>query len=259
MAHIFNEHASLKLVKHADFFSSSKGQIAGHSIVSGSGYTTALGTVSNTTVWTGNSLYTYLAAATFLTLSSSSANDTAAGTGARTVFVQGLDGNYNVVTETMSLNGTSAVATANQYLRVFKIFVLTAGTTTSNEGTLYLGSGTITAGVPANKYAVALIGENNSFAAMYTVPAGFTAYVTNAVASMGKGKDAQFSTWVRPFGMVMRKNRNGYLYQSSLVQVVDLPQVLPEKTDVEIRGISSAPATDMSFNFDIVLVDNNYL
>lgn len=248
----------MTFIRSADLLSIARGLIAGHSFYSDAGYTNNLGTASNTTVWAGNSLYTYLSAATFLTLSSSSANDTAAGTGARTVFVQGLDANYNLITETMSLAGLSAVATANAYLRVFRIFVLTSGSTGSNEGVLYLGSGLITAGVPANKYAIALIGDNMSFAAIYTVPAGYTAYVINAVTSVGKGKDCEYSTWVKPFGMSMRKTRNGYLYESSIVQLANFPTVIPEKTDVEIRGKSSAPNTDMAFNFDVILVQNGY-
>lgn len=259
MTRTYNENARQVLSKVADFFSVARGQIAGHSFFYGAGYTSSLGTVNNTTVWTGNSLYTYLAAAATLTLSSSSALDTAAGTGARTVLVRGLDGSYNQISEVMTLNGQTPVSTVNQYLRVFNIAVISAGSGGANAGVIYLGDGAVVAGVPTGKYAIANIGDNNSFAAIYTVPAGYTGYVVNAVTAIGKGKDVEHSTWIRPFGQIMRKSRNGYLFESSIVQLANFPLVVPEKTDIELRGKSSAPNTDMSINFDVIIVDNTVL
>lgn len=249
----------MTFVKSTDFFSVAKGQIAGHTYFFGAGYTNNLGTASHTTVWTGNSVYVYPTVATVMKLSSTSANDTAAGTGARTVFIQGLNSSYNVISEILALNGQTEVNTVNSYLRVFKIFVVTAGATGSNEGVVYLGDGVVTAGVPATKYAIAFIGEGSSFAAVYTVPAGYTGYFVNTVTAIGKGKDVEFSTWVRAFGQIMRKSRNGYLFESSIVQNTSFPLVVPEKTDIELRGKSSAPNTDMSINFDVVLVENSAL
>ena len=60
-------------------------------------------------------LYPYLAAASLLQVSSGSANDTAAGTGARTVTIVGLDANYNVISETLTMNGVTPVQTVNSY------------------------------------------------------------------------------------------------------------------------------------------------
>ena len=46
------------------------------------------------TVWAEGGLYGYIETATVLKVSSSSANDTSAGTGARTVTLSGLDADY---------------------------------------------------------------------------------------------------------------------------------------------------------------------
>ena len=50
-----------------------------------------------------------------VSMASTNANDTSAGTGLRTVLLSGLDSNGNAQTETISLNGTTAVASVNTY------------------------------------------------------------------------------------------------------------------------------------------------
>lgn len=69
---------------------------------------------------------------------SDSVNDTAAGTGARTVFISGLDSNYDVISETVTLNGTSAVQTVRSYLRVNSFLIMSAGSGKTNAGSITL-------------------------------------------------------------------------------------------------------------------------
>lgn len=246
-------------VRTADYLNIAMGRIAGASFVVGSGYTSNLGTASATTIWHGNSVYSYLSVASVLTLSSTSVNDTALGTGARTVQIRGLDANYARISEVVTLNGQTGVSTVNSYLRVYGVTSVTVGSTGNNEGTVYAGTGAIVAGVPANKYVIVLPTDNNSFLGVYTTPAGCTAFVVQAAFSIGKGKDVEHSTWVRPFGGIMRKSRNGYLFENVVAQSFNNPLVLPEKCDVEVRGKASAANMEMAINFDIVLVENQHL
>ena len=67
-----------------------RGQISFHESVHKFGFNSAVGT-SLTTVWLQGGLYPYLSSASTLYISSSSTDDTAAGTGARTVTVSGLE------------------------------------------------------------------------------------------------------------------------------------------------------------------------
>ena len=62
----------------------SRGQIAWHSTLYKFGFNSVVGT-SNETIWDGGGLYAYPAAAAVMYVSSSSTNDAAAGTGARTI------------------------------------------------------------------------------------------------------------------------------------------------------------------------------
>jgi hypothetical protein len=104
------------------------------------------------TIWLEGGLYVYPPSATTMTVSSSDVNDTSAGTGARTVLISGLDGSYNEISETITMNGQTPVTTSNSYLRVNRALVLTAGSGGVNAGIIYVGTGTVTSGVPANKY-----------------------------------------------------------------------------------------------------------
>ena len=130
----------------------SRGQISWHETVFQFGINNAVGT-SFETIWTASSVYSYLAAASVLKISSGSADDASAGTGARTIRINGLDANYAEISETVILNGQTAVNTVNSYLRVSSLIVLTAGSGGVNAGILYAGTGTVTSGVPQNVFA----------------------------------------------------------------------------------------------------------
>lgn len=107
-------------------------------------------------------------------ITSTSANDTnTAGTGARKVEIQGLDANWDLQTETVNLNGVANVATANTYLRIFRMQVTEVGSGGSNAGII-----TATAQTDATVTAAIQIGNNQTLMAIYTVPAGKVLLIT---------------------------------------------------------------------------------
>lgn|GEM_PF-1769661 len=67
---------------------------------------------------------------------STSADDTASGTGVRTVLVGGLDINKNRYFELVNLNGTNAVTTATQFTQIDIINSTAVGSGGSAEGTI---------------------------------------------------------------------------------------------------------------------------
>ncbi len=71
-----------------------RGQIAYHKTIFKFGFNPDVDEILET-IWAEGGLYSYLSAATVLKVSSSSTNDTSAGTGARTVELFGLDANYD--------------------------------------------------------------------------------------------------------------------------------------------------------------------
>lgn len=235
-----------------------RGQIQGHSVVQVFGYNPDVDT-SEESVWPADGVVPHPTVASVLKVSSSNANDTAAGTGARTVFIEGVDGDYNVVSETITLNGQTAVDTVNQYLYVNRFFVLTAGSGGKNAGNINAGTGVVTAGVPAVLYDLIGVGNNNRSSSHYCVPAGFTGYMTQGIATAGKTSGGHEVTLKlqqhAPAGLVL----TGAIVtlSASVVQYdFDPPYAIPEKNCVGAVAIGSANDNSVSAFFNLVLVKN---
>lgn len=128
---------------------------------------------------------------------STSANDSSAGTGARTVKITYLDATgAGPFTETITLNGLTAVNTvATDICFIESIMVETVGSNGSNVGTLNLytgtgATGTIFAAVGLGAVATG-VGDNQTFYAHHYVPTGKTlrGYIVTAgiIAAAGGG------------------------------------------------------------------------
>jgi len=117
-----------------------------------------------------------------MSIASGSANDTSAGTGARTVLLEYYDQNMNgPYSETITLNGTSYVNTAaTNICYIEHIEVITAGSGGTNAGILTLkastgGGGATVVTVPA--------GDTQWLTAHHYIPAGKTAFFTGVSVS----------------------------------------------------------------------------
>lgn len=150
------------------------GNITGASPVLVMGYN---GDVDNTRedLWPVGGTYIFPSSAQQLKIVSSSTNDTSNGTGARTVDIHYLDSNYAAQTETITLNGTSAVNTvATNIIRINDMHVMTAGSTGAAVGNLSL-----TNAAGDETYGYISTTHNASRNAIYTVPAGYTLYIVD--------------------------------------------------------------------------------
>ena len=145
--------------KHEPFeLQIARGQIAFHKTIFKFGFNPDIDD-SLETVWAEGGLYSYLSSATVLKVSSSSTADDEGSTGAETVELFGLDDNYNEIIEVITLDGQTSVDTTKEYLRINRMIVRSAGSSGTNAGVIYAGTGTVTAGVPANKYATVAAGN----------------------------------------------------------------------------------------------------
>lgn len=141
---------------------------------------------------TGNRVW--LQAATSLEVVSSDVNDTANGTGARSVTITGLDINLNPITDTVAMNGTTPVAIPTQYFRVLRGFVASTGTyaATSNLGTITIrvaGAGATQAVIP--------IGAGRVAQTHYTVPAGKTFLLRSVTMNCEATKSCTFKIYIK--------------------------------------------------------------
>lgn len=238
-----------------------RGQVTFHQNVIVFGYNSDVDT-SEESVWPDGGTVPHPAAAATLKISSSSTDDDGdpVGTGARTVYIAGVDGNYNIVSETVTLNGQTAVNTTNQYLYVNEFYVLTVGSGGVNAGVVYAGTGTVTSGVPAVIYDLIAIGYNNRTTGHYCVPAGYTGYMVEGLFSAGQ---ASGSTSVTGFlktngpDLVLRVGAVTTVNNSSAVFMFDPPFVVPEKNCVGASAIGAAANNAVSSYFNIILIKND--
>lgn len=134
-------------------------------------------TAATTRVVVNRTTYTEQTTNAQRSIASANANDTAAGTGARTVRITYLDQTgAGPFTETVTLNGTTYVNTvATNICFIEEISVLTAGSTGSNVGILTLKAATAGGGA-----TIATINatNNQTFFCHHYVPTGKTANIT---------------------------------------------------------------------------------
>lgn len=231
----------------------SRNLIIGASRVQKTSYNPSVGT-SEESIWNeSGAIVSYPASATTMTVSSSSANDTAAGTGARTVTVQGLDTNYNVQSETITLNGQSAVTTVNSYLRMNILTVITAGSGGKNAGTIYIGTGSVSTGKPATVYSSIAAGFNRSQQGFYTIPVGMTGYLLRQSVTTDTAA-TQALLYIRPFGGVFTLVRINEVGVNGFSREFRLPLAISAQSDIDLRALVPGGTGKITGAYEILLI-----
>tara|TARA_R110001599_G_scaffold5573_2_gene27943 strand:+ start:687 stop:1418 length:732 start_codon:yes stop_codon:yes gene_type:complete len=224
-----------------------KGAIAGHSSIHKFGANFDVDTNSDPeSVWTYGGLYPWdsLVSPQIIYLKSSNSGDTS------TVRVQGLDENWNEVSEIISITGVTVVSTTTTFRRVFRMVYDTGA---SNVGAITAhvtnGTGVVVAHIPAT-YGQTLM-------AIYTIPAGFTGYMLNLDATLNKGEDGNLNLYRREFGTSFNIAHMAEIYQNTYRYDFSVPLVFTEKSDIDFRLAEVETSnTRVTSNFDMILIEN---
>jgi len=219
----------------------SRGQIPGHTPRNIFGTATSVGT-SFVTPWElANGDVPFLSTQSQLTLSSSSASDTAVS-----ILISGLDDSYEVVSEVVALDGTTDVTTTKEFKFINDLITVSGNAV-----------GLVSAKVGATTYAAITATYGRNQAAIYTVPAGHSFYLGRIDAfSASANNDNKFFTF---------RNRNTFsdgrvfnVAQTSFLQRMDITRVLPfkvpEKTTVEFQFALNSTTADIGVFGEGVLV-----
>jgi len=235
------------------------------------GWANAVGTTPQTisTVAATGAGYVYPTTASVMKVSSGSTADAAAGTGARTILLAGLDANYNRVSEQITLNGQTQVTTVNSYLRITYTELLSTGSGNAQAGTIYVGTGSATLGVPATVYWQSETTYNNWSFAGFTVPAGYTAYITSYTVtnqSATANINVSAALVVYEFGTASSLTAQGYSEIQSTARLTsngnfdrhfDYPLAIAEKSDVEIRAWAVSGTVNVTGEIQYILIKND--
>ncbi len=222
-----------------------RGLVTGVTGLSISGHNLSVGT-SYVPLWHGgNTTYTYLNTATNLTVWSDSASDTNVS-----VLVSGLDANYLPITETVVLtNGLTGVQTTKSFLRVNSMSLTR---TPMNVGIIHIGNNgktTLLCAIEA--------GAGRSQQTIYTVPAGYTFYLTqsNWYTNNTGQNTGQYRSWTQsPTGVINIILVFPFPVNYNSLKVV--PRPYPEKTDIQWQVQSKSGSAEVGGQIEGYLIQN---
>ena len=235
-----------------------RGQITGHSPVNIFGYfaTPATANAYRTAWELGNTTnYVFPVSATTMTLVSTNNADTA------TILINGLDSGYNPISESLVLTGTTGVTTVNSYLRINNISV-SVGSPTNPAGTITLSNGGVTyAQISTTNIAAGTGSIGTSQMSLYTVPAGYTLYLSRFDAfSSFNGNNVNFLTYRALTNTAAGVQR--VVLQQPFDSIYSLRRTIPfpyaEKTDIQWQVAPSAAASaTVGVNIEGILIKND--
>ena len=190
------------------------------------------------TIWDSGGLYSYIETPGPATVAG--ASDTGA-----VVSVQGLDENYDFLTESIPGGGTST----NNFIRVFRLRL-------ESHPTAEINSGDITVTVDGAVRATMLAGKGQSLMALYTIPRRTTGYLVKFQGSIEKNQEVIFKLFSRNIdnGVFNLKGQFG-TFGTPITYDYPVPLLFKEKTDIEVRALVGATAPAGAI-FDLILVRN---
>lgn len=193
--------------------------------------------------------YVYFPSAQVVRVWSQSGSDTNVS-----VLISGLDVNYESQTETVVLNnGTTGVLTTKQFLRINSISLTRSP---NNVGIIHAGSSD-------KVITLAYIGTTSTASAgrsqmtIYTVPAGYTFFLTQSNWYINGNSPAAYRSWTqRPDGLINIILTFPILDNYNSLKVVSRPY--QEKTDIQWQA-SVPNNTAVGGQIEGYLISNAYL
>ncbi len=232
------------------------GKVEGAFIKSKFGRATGIGSTP-IACWIANRVYNWIPSAQTVWISSSDVDDT------NEIVIEGLDTNWDVQTETISLTGQTPKVTTKTWIRVDRVYNNGA---VNFEGDIYVNmENNHGVGVPADLSKVvakilfeANFNHNQTLQAIYSIPANHTGFVVSWTDSTGKLEDLNVIPQFRSFGKVFRTQTYQGLYQNS-IQTISGFVAIPEKTDIQVLVHSPTGSVDANVTFKIMVIPNNLL
>lgn len=210
-------------------------------------------TTQNKTLWDGLPVsFSFPSSATTMSMVSSVTHDVNA-----VVAINGLDSNWNQITESVTLNGTNPVATTNSFLRINgMIMTAPASGHTSNVGIITAKSSAVT-----YSQINATIGKTQT--GIYTVPSGFTLFIYSVNCFSG---DAGGGTNYVTFNVKVTPNASPTPVTYDLLQTTWLgsfvvqrlvPQIQLQKSDIQWQFKVNSGTQSVSLIVQAYLMINN--
>jgi hypothetical protein len=185
-----------------------------------------------------------MTAANTIVLTSSNTADTI------NVLITGLDNDYKVITETITLNGTSPVSSTKKFLRINDAHTSGNGV---NIGNIIFKFANASGIVVDEIYA----GYGQNTTGIYTIPDGMTGYLYTGDATTNRNKDTTIVFRIRLPDGSLRVAHIAEVGAGSYRYDFPIPAQLPGRSDLEVFVVNTLDNnTRVACNFDLVLVKN---
>jgi len=219
-------------------------QIPGHTFVHRMARVPSMSVNTTGTLWDVNdTVYPWSAWDTAGTISIARASASDAD---KNVIVVGLDEDYNEFTETITLTAASGNTSINDFKRIESVRM--------NGTSVNVGNVTITKGGTTVARINAGIGQ--SLMGIYTVPAGYTAYLTQGVMTIQEGADATGTFYYRIPGDRFLVGHTFEVASSEYHYGFTCPFALPEKSDLDVRATVRTNNAILTAAYDLILIQN---
>jgi len=222
-----------------------KGQFADISHTHRFGAVPAMSQNTSGTVWDVNdTVYPWATWATADTLTIPAVNASDDG---KSLIINGLDANYDILSETVTVSSSSTVTTTGEFKRVHSAYMHN-GSAVNVAAILIQKGGTTVAKISA--------GKGQTLMAVYTIPAGYTGYILKGTCTCQSGADATGEMYVRLFG---EESFNvGHTFEVSgtggeYTYDFAVPVKIPEKSDIDVRATVRSNNARVTAAFDILL------
>ena len=244
---------SVSLTSAPWYLQVARGLVTGCSVEQRSGFNPDISSnAAGESIWVQGGIYPYTTwdgTAQKLYIISTSASDTG-----QSIYIDGLDADYNHIYETITTTGLTAVETTKNFLRIHTATIVSNNTPNVGSITFRLGSGVGT--------VVAHIGAGLGITKLsqYTVPAGYTAYITYGDCTTFRSGSGNIGALLK----MMVRTYNGTFVCAFQAEVVNgyyrndftVPMVVPEKSDIDVQVIADANNTIATCNYQILLIQN---
>lgn len=173
-----------------------------------------------------------------------------AGDADKDVYIQGLDASYNIVDDTVTLTNATGNTSTQSFLRVFRAYITGSSSTNVGDVDIKVGS-TVVARINEDK--------GQTLMAVYTVPAGYTGYLMQGIATCQDGADATGDMFLRYFGSDAFRVGHSFEFSGDggpYHYKFTVPISIPEKSDIDIRATVRSNNARLTAAFDLILVEN---
>lgn len=198
--------------------------------------------------------YPYLSDPTVLTVSSSNPSDTVGDAGSDRYMIKTLDTGKVFASGDFTLNGQTGVEIGSQW-RVYRAENISANLA---MGTVYVGYGTVTNGIPVTILAKIMPEDQKSKMAIMTVPSGHIGLMKYWDGDINKKQGT-----LRSVELHIESRREGQQFRTrdhksvsddvDMTRHYDLSKMFEAKEDIQIVALdATADGIDLTSSFDII-------